>query len=201
MMRPILWQLLQDTEGGISTRRPENGGPLRRVHPEPGRESWSEEYVRRQFNIWRNQGKARLTGRGAEQRWVPVHLHAVPDPGPATPAPEPAPQTAVSDEEPAVNLTGFSGHDLVMMAAHWILRAPDLETGRANALKSLPPHVVGQALGLIAHDPDYIRAEIAKILAPARPRPPRPREDPDTDEPDWGEDEGLDDDEPAGAAT
>jgi len=161
-----LWELLNGTQGGISTRRPDNGGPLRRVNAGPGGEmTWNEEYVRRQLNIWRDLKLARLVGGGGEQRWVPVHLRVAPDP----PA-EPEPQTAVSaPPEPQ-----FTGHEAVMVAAGWILQASD-GTGEARARAQLGDNATDQALQMIRDHRGLVLAELKQLVSvattPSRRRP------------------------------
>jgi len=182
-----LWELLNGTPGGISTRRPDNGGPLRRVNPGPGGEmTWNEEYVRRQLNIWRDLKLARLVGGGGEQRWVPVHLRVAPDP----PA-EPEPQTAVSaSPEPEPQ---FTGHEAVMVAAGWILQASD-GAGEARARAQLGDNATDQALQMIRDHRDLVLAELKQLVlvatTPPRRRPVIEDEDPLEDL----DDEDLDDD-------
>ena len=171
-----LWQLLNDTPGGISLRRVENGGLLRRVNPAPGgKPDWSVEYVRQQLQVWANAGKVRLIGGGREQRWQPVHLRIVRDD-------QPEPETAVSvprESSQAACPDGLSDHDPVMLAASCGLSAPDEATGRAAALQAgIPDHLVDQAINLLRHDREYVAAEVSRIVSGARMPAPAGRPPP-----------------------
>jgi hypothetical protein len=185
-----LWDLLHSTPGGISTRRPDNGGKLRRADPLPGNEEWSEESVRRQLSIWRADGKARLAGRGRDQRWLPARLRVVAD-VPGDQAGDPGQPGADADPE----FDGeFTEHELVMIAASWIVLDHDGQ-GLANARGQLGERVVSQALDLIRHDPEYVTAELDRIVSGARNPVRVLRAPPAGDDPDDGDD-GDDGDEP-----
>ena len=191
--RAKLWQLLNGTPGGISTRRAENGGLLRRVDPLPGNETWSREWVGKQLQVWADAGYVRVTGKGPDQRWIPV-LRVVPDVDDQAAPTAPEPQTAVSAprEPDRISPPGeFTEHEMVMIAAGWIVQDPG--EGLETARQQMPGHVVSQALELIRHDPGYVRAELDRIVSGARRPAPASRPLPNDD---WdGDDEDLDDED------
>lgn len=159
--------------------------------------------MRRQLNAWKDEGKARLTTIGPEARWLPVHLRAVPDPDPE---PQPAAPEAAEPIEPGhvYPPDTLTDHELVMMAASWGLREPDMDSARACALRgSIPPHLVSQAIDLLRHDREYVAREVARIVtsagAPAPAWAARELPGDEADEPDEyldgdGEDLGEDED-------
>jgi hypothetical protein len=187
--RAKLWRLLTDTPGGISTRRADHGGLLRRVDPLPGNDTWSREWTGKQLQIWEDAAKVRVIGRGREQRWVPV-LRVVTDADRATPQP----QTSVREPDRVTPPGEFTEHEAVMIAAGWIITDPDGE-GLAAARRQMGEDVARQAQELIRHDPEYVRAELEAIASQAR-RPGRVRPEPDDD--DEGEADNDEDDIEAG---
>ncbi len=186
-----LWGLVCTTQGGITTRRVENGGPMKRVNPPPGGPfEWSPETIRKQLNAWEAVHKVRRAGSSAETSWLPSHLQPVPD----LPA---EPQTAVSAPAEPAEREGFTEHETVMIAAGWVIGEPDETRARAFlAERGMDAVIINQVLNLLRHDRDYVAAELRRLTAPAL----RPRQRLDEgDEPDEqldgsGEDEDLDED-------
>jgi hypothetical protein len=85
-----------------------------------------------------------------------------------------------------------------MLAASWGLRAPNLATARANALRNgIPAHLVDQAMDLLRHDREYVASEVSRIVSGARMPAPAGRPPLDEDEDDEDLDDEHDDDEKA----
>ena len=157
-----LWGLVCTTQGGITTRRVENGGPMKRVNPPPGGPfEWSPETIRKQLNAWEAVHKVRRAGSSAETSWLPSHLQPVPD----LPA---EPQTAVSAPAEPTEREGFTEHETVMIAAGWVIGEPDETRARAFlAERGMDAVIINQVLNLLRHDRGYVAAELRRLTAPA----------------------------------
>jgi hypothetical protein len=175
-----LWRLINQP-GGISGR--EAARQLERSDQTGARSTWSYETVLKQLRLWEAEGKIERGGRGkSDNRWhalAPGQEPAGPRLYPVPDAPSPGDaETAVSDgacePDQVYGPDTSTPQELVMTAAIWGLRDPDLASAAEGARQAgMPEPVVQQAMELLANDRDYIIREARRTLTEARaPIPP-----------------------------